>query len=558
MKIMGLPLPDYADFYVWIGGNIEWIPTVRYFGGFKMNNVNEEVICENIDIENPLTENFVLQNDVSGIPDTENLGVENQFTENIDIENPDNENNVENPLTENIEIENPLNENSVLENVVDENPDTENLEIQNLVTENPLTENMDEDFFEQLYNDENLINEAVDLNNEFEDGAWASVSDEDGQNEEGVGGVNEDGHPQEGIEASLSVGEQHDPTLQRDESESGLDSSSVSDCPSWMLEVLEGPDDDDIFQERSPDHAKKLFKALRSFLKDKKRQRVEAQLEEQEVQRRAHEEGWYSDVEEENEDDLDALRGSDEEDERYAVWNDDMEKRGVDLFVGLQFATRKKYKEVLKDWVVRRGCDLKFLKSERDKVTAICKNGCDWRIHASPVMKTSTYQIKSIKEKNICNHRTDNMQADYKYIGKRIQHFIKDNPIEGVESLKNKIRRDVQVECSMHKVYRAKSSMVLKVDRSLALPILEKMYCCLSGCKEGLLDGCRPIIGLDGCFLKGLYKGQLLTAVGRDENDNLVPIVYAMVEVEKFDTWEWFLNLLLRDIGSHEDRARHF
>ncbi|KAG8374490.1 hypothetical protein BUALT_Bualt10G0000300 [Buddleja alternifolia] len=260
---MGLPLPDCADFYFWVGGNIEWIPTVRYFGGFKMvfpkvdkerfyysdlnliraykgqnvvpiyieesggplliigpdgnviephddmlalppcdqtnqpidldeqydadsenqfteniddenpdneNNVNEEVVCENIDIENPLTENSVLQNDVSGIPDTENsvfenIGAENQFTENIDIENPDNENNVENPLTENIEIE------------------------------NPLTENMDEDFFEQLYNDENLINEAVDLNNEFEDGVWASVSDEDGQNEEGVGGVNEDGHP---------------------------------------------------------------------------------------------------------------------------------------------------------------------------------------------------------------------------------------------------------------------------------------------------------------------------------------------------------------------------
>ncbi|KAG8362889.1 hypothetical protein BUALT_BualtUnG0027200 [Buddleja alternifolia] len=523
-------------FYAWVGGNIEWIPTVRYFGGFKMvfrkvdkerfyyvdlskmyeksggkctnltvyyclpgqpldsgirklegdndildllraykgenvvpiyieeldeqydadsenqfteniddenpdneNNVNEEVICENIDTENPLTENFVLQNDVSGIPDTENsvfenLGAENQFTENIDIENPDNENNVENPLTENIEIENPLTKNSILENVVNENPDTENPEIQNPVTENPLTENMDEEFFEQLYNDENLINEAVDLNNEFKDGAWASVSDEDGQNEEGVG---------------------------------GSDSSSVSDCPSWMLEVLEGPDDDDIFQERPPDHAKKLFKALRSFLKDKKRQRVEAQLEKQE-------EGWYSDVEEENEDDLDALRGSDEEGERYAVWNDDMEKRGVDLFVGLQLATRKKYKEVLKDWVVRRGWDLKFLKSERDKVTTICKNGCDWRIHASPVMKTSTYHIKS-----------------------------RENTFVTIELTTCKQTTNILVECSMHKVYRAKryalellradvkeqynrlydycatvvkdnpnSSMVLKVNRSLALPLI--------------------------------------------------------------------------------------
>ncbi|KAG8367490.1 hypothetical protein BUALT_Bualt16G0077400 [Buddleja alternifolia] len=98
---MGLTCPDYADFYVWVGGSIEWIPTVRYFGGFQMvfPNVDKERfyygygVSENIDIENPLTDNSVLENVASGIPDTEksvfeNLGAKNQFTENIDIENP--------------------------------------------------------------------------------------------------------------------------------------------------------------------------------------------------------------------------------------------------------------------------------------------------------------------------------------------------------------------------------------------------------------------------------------------------------------------------------------
>ena len=45
------------------------------------------------------------------------------------------------------------------------------------------------------------------------------------------------------------------------------DSSQVSSCPSWMLEDLEGPDDDDIFASRSPDHARKLFKHIRNYLK---------------------------------------------------------------------------------------------------------------------------------------------------------------------------------------------------------------------------------------------------------------------------------------------------
>ncbi|KAG8373643.1 hypothetical protein BUALT_Bualt11G0045600 [Buddleja alternifolia] len=67
-----------------------------------------------------------------------------------------------------------------------------------------------------------------------------------------------------------------------------------------------------------------------------------------------------------------------------------------------------------------------------------------------------------------------------------------------------------------------------------------------------------PIIGLDGCFVKGIFKGQLLFAVGRDGNDNIYPIAMAYVEVKKFETWDCFLNLLLRDIGSQREKGWAF
>ncbi|KAK4387796.1 hypothetical protein Sango_2386200 [Sesamum angolense] len=55
-----------------------------------------------------------------------------------------------------------------------------------------------------------------------------------------------------------------------------------------------------------------------------------------------------------------------------------------------------------------------------------------------------------------------------------------------------------------------------------------------------------------------VIQGQLLAAIGRDPNDNIYPIAVAYVEVEKYDSWEWFLNLLLRDIGSHNERGWAF
>ncbi|XP_072056212.1 uncharacterized protein [Arachis hypogaea] len=57
------------------------------------------------------------------------------------------------------------------------------------------------------------------------------------------------------------------------------------------------------------------------------------------------------------------------------------------------------------------------------------------------------------------------------------------------------------------------------------------------------------IIGVDGCHLKGDYGQQLLVAVGRDPNDNYFPIAVAAVEAKTKDSWGWFLDLLLDDIG---------
>ena len=66
--------------------------------------------------------------------------------------------------------------------------------------------------------------------------------------------------------------------------------------------------------------------------------------------------------------------------------------------------------------------------------------------------------------------------------------------------------------------------------------------------------GCRPIIGVDGCHLKGAYGGQLLTIVGIDGNNCMFPIAYAEVELENKNAWVWFLELLTADLQIGNDK----
>lgn len=52
-----------------------------------------------------------------------------------------------------------------------------------------------------------------------------------------------------------------------------------------------------------------------------------------------------------------------------------------------------------------------------------------------------------------------------------------------------------------------------------------------------------------GVFLKGYYGGQILAAIGRDPNCQMLPISFVVVEGETKDSWSWFLELLTSDLG---------
>lgn len=68
----------------------------------------------------------------------------------------------------------------------------------------------------------------------------------------------------------------------------------------------------------------------------------------------------------------------------------------------------------------------------------------------------------------------------------------------------------------------------------------------------GFKDGLRPFIGLDGTFLKGNSKGQLLTVVGQIFHSHSYLIASAVVDKETKRTWNWFLGHLKRSLDLKE------
>ncbi|KAK3231971.1 hypothetical protein Dsin_003852 [Dipteronia sinensis] len=77
----------------------------------------------------------------------------------------------------------------------------------------------------------------------------------------------------------------------------------------------------------------------------------------------------------------------------------------------------------------------------------------------------------------------------------------------------------------------------------------KRIYICFNACKQGLLHGCRKIIGLDACHVKAYHKAQLMWDVGIDADNGYYLIVYTVVEKEWHESWSWFSNLLKEDLN---------
>ncbi|CAN1763524.1 hypothetical protein LINPERHAP1_LOCUS8860 [Linum perenne] len=76
-----------------------------------------------------------------------------------------------------------------------------------------------------------------------------------------------------------------------------------------------------------------------------------------------------------------------------------------------------------------------------------------------------------------------------------------------------------------------------------------KMYVCLAALNNGFKVGCRKVVAVDGCFLKGVPGWQLLTVVSIDGDDSMYPIAWAVVETECNQTWGWFMSLVAADLA---------
>ncbi|GKB40541.1 heat stress transcription factor B-4-like protein, partial [Tanacetum coccineum] len=134
---------------------------------------------------------------------------------------------------------------------------------------------------------------------------------------------------------------------------------------------------------------------------------------------------------------------------------------------------------------------------------------------------------------------------------------VRVNPDIPVKAVQDQLQRELEVQISMSKAFRAKlkerleESLERNTDPSLPTRVFQRIYVCLGALKLGFRACRRDLLGLDDAFMKGPFPGQVLIAIGLDSNNGIYPLAYALVEAKSKSSWCSFLQCLGDEIDLH-------
>ena len=240
----------------------------------------------------------------------------------------------------------------------------------------------------------------------------------------------------------------------------------------------------------------------------------------------------------------------------------------IQFQVGMKFDSPDAFRTAVTDSAIANGFMANYVRGGTQKVEFKCKAVCPWRIYASWNQTKETFVVKALTDHHTCSRVTDNGHVTYKWIANHFLERFRMTPDWKAMDIMREIHEAHGVHVSQQTCNRAKAEARKMIEGSYVAELkarnrgstffmvnerdnldsslrFKRLYVCFKPVVEGFKAGCRRVIGLDGCFLKTITKGLLLSAVGKDGNDQMYPIAWAVVEGENENSWKWFIELFM-------------
>ncbi|XP_038971606.1 uncharacterized protein LOC120104480 [Phoenix dactylifera] len=275
------------------------------------------------------------------------------------------------------------------------------------------------------------------------------------------------------------------------------------------------------------------------------------------------------------------------EETRAAIEEEGSQRNSLDAWksciegVGQEFTNVETLRDAIRNFCIANCRDFVFMKNDHERVTVECAyEECEWRIHASRLGNGEKFAIKKMNGNHTCGggmQVRSHPKASKRWVSNIVKDKLQDMPLYKPTDIVKDIRREYGVQLPYHQAWHGKELAMKEIygDRSLSYDRIwwycdaiiqtnpdsiteyetiegrfRRLFICFHASLLGFIKGCRPLIFMDGTFIKHKDGGVLLGATAKDGNDDMFPIAYGVVDTETDENWEWFFRIFKEAIHS--------
>ncbi|GKB52447.1 multidrug resistance-associated protein 5, partial [Tanacetum coccineum] len=212
----------------------------------------------------------------------------------------------------------------------------------------------------------------------------------------------------------------------------------------------------------------------------------------------------------------------------------------IKLKVGEKYATVEQLKECLTYYALANGFSLWYKRISGKKVVAKCG-----QIPPRLFVPDKGKQRKQSRNFNFSS------LVNYKGIGKVFGDKIRANPDIRLCDIDELVMKKYKCKVTPNQCTNAKKYALTEYEKFIGEYYMLRSY------RKAILDsnpGSMVMLGVtvnpdDKAYFDSPNQGEILIAIGRDGNNHIYPVAWAVVNVENKDNWSWFLELLEEDLG---------
>ncbi|KAL7203345.1 hypothetical protein ACSBR2_016604 [Camellia fascicularis] len=194
----------------------------------------------------------------------------------------------------------------------------------------------------------------------------------------------------------------------------------------------------------------------------------------------------------------------------------------------------KDFRTALCKYAIEIAFEFVYVKNEKYRVTAVCSmresKAYLWRVHVSLESANNFFYIKTLHDEHSCGaavRTSKNSRMSSNLVANQYGLTITYNHAWlGVEKARTTTFGDFsmsydEIRWYMDIVMSTNPGSYLRLDYNHQSGRFKRFFVAFNASIQGFRH-CRPLLFIDGTFLKGKYKGTLLTATAKDR-DQVVP-----------------------------------